>query len=405
MEELQLHTLNVYRFILRSKKALCQSPFLVFSGTLPFGSASRTEPSTTPKFSVVKAYDAVLVTAAGPLHDWTHTPMRLRNHPNPVWSLAYSPDGARLASAFRDKCIWVWNIGTGTRQFSKDLPSVCIFVLFSPDGSQIACALENGSIYLCDANGAGEPRHLSGHSKRVNSLSFSPYGTRLASASGDKTIRLWDNITSGPTARILEGHTDAVASIVFSPDGTRLASASYDHTFRIWDAASGDQVGSAVVPAVIFCVAFHPDSERVVLACKDASVYILNIFEMRDLLLLRTHGGAVYSVSSSADGNWIASASADSTICLWRTDGSKWIHHRTLDGHAGRVYGVTFSPKANQVASASRDRSICIWESTFFFRFVIFPTSDTMLYESNQVSLVSTEWETMFNCSVLCLLQ
>src|SRR5258705_4824719 len=83
---------------------------------------------------------------------------------------------------------------------------------------------------------------------------------------------------------------------------------------------------------------------------------------MRDLLLLRTHGDAVYSVSCSVDGNWIASASADATVCLWRTDGSKWIHHRTLADHAGRVYGVAFSPKANQIASASRDRSICIWD-------------------------------------------
>src|SRR6266481_6923459 len=89
MKELQLHTLNVYRFILRSKKALSQSPFLVFSGTLPFGSPSCTETFAIPKFSFVKAYDAVLVTAAGSLHDWTHTPMRLRNHPNPVCSLAY----------------------------------------------------------------------------------------------------------------------------------------------------------------------------------------------------------------------------------------------------------------------------------------------------------------------------
>src|SRR5258708_17745030 len=142
MKELQLHTLDVYRFILRSKKALSQSPFLVFSGMLPFGSAQWMETSTIPKFSFIKAYDAVLVTVAGPLHDWTHTPMRLRNHPNPVCSLAYSPDGACLASAFRDKCIWVWNIGIGTRQFGKDLPSFCIFFLFSLDGSPISCMLE-----------------------------------------------------------------------------------------------------------------------------------------------------------------------------------------------------------------------------------------------------------------------
>ncbi len=71
MKELQLHTLNVYRFILQSKKALSQSPFLIFSGMLPFGSASCMETSAIPKFSFIKAYDAILVTAAGSLHDWT----------------------------------------------------------------------------------------------------------------------------------------------------------------------------------------------------------------------------------------------------------------------------------------------------------------------------------------------
>src|SRR5260221_3029751 len=83
---------------------------------------------------------------------------------------------------------------------------------------------------------------------------------------------------------------------------------------------------------------------------------------MRSLLLLRGHKDAVCSVSCSVDGNWIASASTDATVCLWRTEGSIWTHHRTLEDHAGRVYGVTFSPKATQVASASRDRSICIWD-------------------------------------------
>ena len=139
---------------------------------------------------------------------------------------------------------------------------------------------------MCDANGAGKPQHLSGHKKHVNSLAFSPHGMRLASASGDKTIRLWDNITGNLTVWILEGHVDSVVSIVFSPDRTHLASASYDHTLCIWDAANGDQIGKAIMPAVIFCVTFLPDGECVVLACNDASVHILNIFEMREELLL-----------------------------------------------------------------------------------------------------------------------
>jgi WD40 repeat protein len=86
-----------------------------------------------------------------------------------------------------------------------------------------------------------EISRFEGHTQMVHGVSLSPDGKRLASASHDRTVKVWD-VTSGKELLTLKGHADAVATVAFSPDGERLASGSYDQTAKVWDAATGQEL-------------------------------------------------------------------------------------------------------------------------------------------------------------------
>ncbi|KAK3946803.1 WD40-repeat-containing domain protein [Pseudoneurospora amorphoporcata] len=115
---------------------------------------------------------------------------------------------------------------------------------------------------LLESNWNARLQTLEGHSDVVGSVAFSPDGQRLASGSGDRTIKIWD-VASGSCLQTLEGHSDLVGSVAFSPDGQRLASGSADKTIKIWDPASGSCLQTLEGHSdSVTSVAFSPDGQR-----------------------------------------------------------------------------------------------------------------------------------------------
>jgi WD40 repeat protein/tRNA A-37 threonylcarbamoyl transferase component Bud32 len=201
---------------------------------------------------------------------------------------------------------------------------------------------------------------LRGHTDGVRGVSFSPDGKRLASASDDGTIRVWD-ATTGQQLLTLKGHGDKTTCVAFNFDGQYLASAGWDETVRIWNVVTGREVHTfRGHVGHVYGVAFTPDGRRLASGGGDRTVRIWDISDGREVLTLKDHTDMVTSVVFSPDGRRLASASSDRTVKVW--DLSATPSPRTFRGHDGEVWGVAFSPDGSRLASASWDRTVKVWD-------------------------------------------
>lgn len=131
--------------------------------------------------------------------------------------------------------------------------------------------LASASSLNCDALGVCEA-----HQAGVRSVSFSPNGMCIVSASDDKTLRLWDAKTGNPIGSPLQGHTESVRSVAFSPDGRRIVSGSWDTTIRLWDANTCQTINTPfrVHSKGVLSVAFSPNGERLISGSADNTLRI-----------------------------------------------------------------------------------------------------------------------------------
>ncbi|MBE2220720.1 MAG: PQQ-binding-like beta-propeller repeat protein [Anaerolineae bacterium] len=338
-----------------------------------------------------------------------HLLRTLPPHEGGAPDVAFSPDGARLASLgnFGDVIVWETASGQPLLMLQDDGMALGSSLAFSPDGSLLAASGVTQVVVWDAATGeklltlAGESVGTTvGYNLGVGQISFSPDGERLAAANVDGVSKVWELAPQAELLALPPAGLPAKA-IAYSPDGSLLATGGDEGIVTLWDAIEGTQLFTATLGGVIHSVAFSPDGQSVAAVSEDGGGKIWDVATGQELLSLPRLSGmydvaflengrlatagqdgvtrvwdsgtgqqilalaasasTVIGVAGSPDGTLVATSSYDGAVRLWDTAPGREL--LTIPAHEGIVWNIAYFPDEKRLASASVDGTVKVWEA------------------------------------------
>ncbi len=228
----------------------------------------------------------------------------------------------------------------------------------SPDGQHVVAGDDAGNVSIWDIKSGARVALLTGHSTSVVSVAYSTDGHRIATASHDKTVRVW-NTSDWVTPEVIV-HSNKVQCAKFSPDGTQLLTTAWDDIVRRFNAVTGSPIGSPFTNTYkdLNYAIFDPKAERIVTTSLDGkTALVLNAATGKRIAVLR-HESWIFQAAFSPDGLLVATASFDRSAGIWDAETGFLVQRLN---HPQHVRSIRFSPDGRYLVTACDDLTARLW--------------------------------------------
>lgn len=287
-----------------------------------------------------------------------------------VTSLAWSPDGQKLAIGSSNGTINLWDIPTNEKLLTINLKSSITSLAWSPRGDLLASGLwsesNQSTISLWDVHSGLSIQTIGVPTPKLRTLSWSPNGLTLSAGIQDNIILLWD-IDSG-LVRTLESHAGEVFSLAWSPDGQLLAAGTQDGSVNFWDSSHDELLHTLTFSTGYYVadIAWSPDGKSLASAScftgsnqpENCALVLWNPSNNEHLQTMRGDNYDFTSIAWSPTGQVIASAFMNGDVILFSPDSGERM--RTLRTPIGTTI-IAWSPDGQTLAAGSEGGSVLLW--------------------------------------------
>lgn len=313
--------------------------------------------------------DGRLLTAGkdGTLQIWDlHTRQKLDTlpgHSGSVEAVAFSPDGATLATGSYDRTVRLWSTKTAqSLAVIKGHGSAVHSLVWSSNGKYLFSGSADATVEMWDVAASLEPElNLPRDNKGYRAVAFTPSNDLLGVGyTTSKAIKIW-NLFKGQAIAVLDESEGNLLSAAFSPQADLLATGGTDKQVKLWDARTGRLIWAMPGHSdSVYALAFSPDGRLLVSGAKNEPLIMWETHTGRKIRQLQTNLQNSWRAVFSPDGKYLASATWKGPVQLWNVATWQVIH--TFQEPSGRVKAIAFSPDGKLLATGGEDRKLRLWD-------------------------------------------